>query len=652
MFRYRLGSLIALLIGYGAHAQVVVDTLTLPEHEVTALRRSSFAAGTKVQVVDSATMLRYRSSNLGELLANESPVFVKSYGLGSLATTAFRGGSASHTAILWNGFNIGSPMNGQIDLSLIPVHAVGRVELQYGGASTLWGSGAVGGTIHLTNEPGFSRGTQVESGVSMGSFGDRREHVLARWSNARWSGTVGLFQAAAANDLHFRNTALIDAPWQRQRNASFQQAGLITDGHYRINAQQRISLRYWYQESDRQIPATLTEASSTARQVDRSHRISAEWQRLGKRTTAQVRTAYFDEALTWHAFAADAGSFSTASSSITEGELAFSISSAHTIDVGVHNTWSTARAQAYRTAHEQVRTAAFIAYRFNPNSRSRTTLSARQEQVSGTLIPFTWSLGSDYQLSNGVTAKANVAHVYRIPTLNDRYWSPGGNPDLLPENGYSGEVGIAFRSPKEEGRVTLTGEVTVFTRSIHDWIIWLPGPAYWSPQNVMQVWSRGIESHGSVQMRVRDAMVRLDGMTNYVLSTNEVAKSTNDASVGKQLIYVPRYSGNAGLSLVRRHFTSRIGAHYTGYRYTSTDHSEFLEPFVLVDASISCQVIRRSSFTIRAMAQAFNVFAEEYQAVRSRPMPGRSFQVGITVAFDRPFTPKTGPHEYRRPQRP
>ena len=100
---------------------------------------------------------------------NESPIFIKSYGLGSLATTSFRGGSASHTAILWNGFNLGSPMNGQLDLSLVPVSLANNVSIQYGGAGALWGSGAVGGAILLNSEPEFDQGLTVDAGTAFGS---------------------------------------------------------------------------------------------------------------------------------------------------------------------------------------------------------------------------------------------------------------------------------------------------------------------------------------------------------------------------------------------------------------------------------------------------------------------------------------------------
>src|SRR5665213_1406037 len=117
----------------------------LPVVEVSSSRLNTFASGNKSETFDSTLLNHYSTGNLADLLANESQVFIKSYGLGSLAMSSFRGAGAEQTAVLWNGFNLQSPMNGLLDLSLVPINFMDEVRLQYGGAGALWGSGAVGG---------------------------------------------------------------------------------------------------------------------------------------------------------------------------------------------------------------------------------------------------------------------------------------------------------------------------------------------------------------------------------------------------------------------------------------------------------------------------------------------------------------------------
>lgn len=628
---FLLHPLVALL----ACAQLDVDTIQLKEAVIAAPRLSQFSSGTKVQHVDSMTMVRYGSRDLADLLANESPLFVKSYGLGSLATTAFRGGSANHTAILWNGFNLGSPMNGMIDLSLIPMQISNSASIQYGGSTALWGSGAVGGTIHLNSVPVFDRGLTVDAGASFGSFGDRRQNARVEIARGRMVSSLALYNTEARNDFDFYNSERRGDPLQQQGNAGFKQYGLLAEGHYRINVRQRINLRSWYQHSHRQVPPTMLQESSSSQQQDESFRSTAEWQRSGDRATTVIRAAYFDEKLDYYAFDTEPAALSRSRTLITEAETRIRISARQLLNLGLNNTYAQAFSDGYPDERQQNRTALFASYRYTTdNKRFVTTLSARQEMLAQELASLTGSIGSEYSMVRRLKVKANVARVYRIPTFNDLFWSPGGNPDLLPESGYSGELGLSAKRGSDKDRIQLSGDLTYFSRTIDNWIIWLPTQAYWTPQNIMKVWSRGIEAQGGISHRVGQVRIKFDAMSNYVLSTNQVAKSVNDASVDKQLIYVPMYSGGGKLSVIHSSFTASFGSSYTGYRYTSTDNVEFLDPYWLSNASLAYSLRLRGTNSLSVSMQGFNLFNERYEVMQSRPMPLRNFQLGISLHFN------------------
>lgn len=633
--------LVVLLVGQSAHAQQLPDTIALNSVVVTAPQRSDFAAGLKVQAIDSTAMARFRLADLGTLLGHEGPLFIKNYGPGSLATSSFRGAGAAHTAVLWNGFNIGSPMNGQIDLSLVPVGIADNIGIMYGGSSALWGSGAVGGAVMLDNVPHFNGGLTVDAGGSFGSFSDMRQHVGIAVGKPKWSSTVRLFNATARNDFRFRPLGEAGAAEQRQRNAGLAQHGVVAENYFRINKRQRIDLGLWYQANDRHVPPTILQGSSTAKQNDESTRATAEWQRLGDRMNSYVRAAWFDDRLAWQGSEDDSAANSRTGTLIAEAEVRIKLNNdRQRINAGINNTFAQALSDGFPNRQKQNRTALFASYRFTTrNRRSTTSLSVRQEVVAAETVPFMWSLGSEYRLVKWLTAKANVSRVYRLPTFNDLYWVPGGNPDLLPESGYSGEAGLAVKG-KLAPHVEANAEATVFQRTMDNWIIWLPGGAYWSPENLMNVWSRGLEMRGGTGWRMRNTAVRLDLMTNYVVSTNQTAKTRNDASVGKQLIYVPMYSGHGKLSLEHKRLRTTLGANYTGYRYTSTDNRTFLEPFTLVDASISYRINAGAKCSASVMVQGFNLLDANYQVMLDRPMPLRNFQVGLSVQFHQPKASK------------
>ena len=123
----------------------------LQEVIVIETKKIQFEDSKKTISIDSLTLSRYNTSSLSELLSHQSAIHIKSYGNGNIATTSMRGGNANHTAILWNGLNIQNAMLGQTDLSIIPSAFFDQISLEYGGASAMWGSGAIGGSIHLKN---------------------------------------------------------------------------------------------------------------------------------------------------------------------------------------------------------------------------------------------------------------------------------------------------------------------------------------------------------------------------------------------------------------------------------------------------------------------------------------------------------------------
>jgi iron complex outermembrane receptor protein len=381
------------------------------------------------------------------------------------------------------------------------------------------------------------------------------------------------------------------------------------------------------------VPPILLQDVGTDHQHDRALRTTAEWRRTGDKVTSFVRAAWFNEELWWYGSGADSAAYSRSRTLVTEGEMRFRRGESHLFGIGVHGTFAEAVADGYSAGRRQDRAALFASYRFRPRGgRFTGTASIHQEMADGSPVPFTWSAGGEYRLRPALTAKTNVSRLFRLPTLNDLYWTPGGDPDLLPESGYGGELGVALKYGSGE-RFGVEAELTTYQRTMDNWIIWLPAGSYWSPQNLMQVWSRGIEFRGEATGRVGQVQVTVGVMTNYTVSTNERAKSANDASVDKQLIYVPMYSGHARLGLAYKELSITGLTSYTGYRYTSTDNRSYLEPYWLSNAWLAYRLRPMKRYTVSLQAQCNNIFAAEYQVMLNRPMPLRSYQLGISVRF-------------------
>jgi outer membrane cobalamin receptor len=151
----------------------------------------------------------------------------------------------------------------------------------------------------------------------------------------------------------------------------------------------------------------------------------------------------------------------------------------------------------------------------------------------------------------------------------------------------------------------------------------------------MQVWSRGIETLSTLSYSPNKTVFSVSLLTNYVVSTNQKIKSQNDASFDKQLLYVPMYSGNIKFSVTNNLFSFSFTNQYTGYRYTSTDNTEFLLPFYLASGRASYNLKLKNIF-ISLFFSIENIFNTNYMLVQSYPMPMRNYNTGIIFKYNKP----------------
>ncbi len=611
--------------------------------EIIAARLMVFSSGNKSETLDSALLNRYSNNNLADLLANESQVFIKSYGLGSIATSSFRGAGASHTAVLWNGFNMQNSMLAQADLSLIPVNFLNEVKLQYGGAGALWGTGAVGGTIHLNNEAVFNRGLTTSANISFGSFSDRQQQIAIEMSKKKWISSLKLFNHTAKNDFSFINTAQYGKPEQKQSNAELSQYGILQENYFLINTYQKINTRFWYQFNDRNIPPSMTQNISTAKQKDELYRITSEWQRTGERAELLARMAYFSDYICFTDSSINQNSKSFSKSVITEAEGRFSILKSDRVNIGINNTYNDAIADDYINKVNQNRTALFANYKiYSSKNTWQAVISARQEYVKNKTLPFTASIGIEGKSGRLFLLKGNIAKHYRLPSFNDLYWAgqgAKGNPDLKPESGWSEELSLIHKYTYKKMDWELGA--TAFNRTINNWIIWLPNQYNnWTPENVLQVWSRGIEYKLNALFKAGDFKMQLSGMYNYILSTNEKSTTPNDVSLNKQLIYVPIQNSQGSFSISYKGTLFTYTQVYTGYRYTTSDNARYLKPYTIGNIHLA-QHITYNKVSLKIYIQLNNIWNEAYQVIAYRAMPLLNYQLGLSCYFNQPNKPLT-----------
>lgn len=600
----------------------------LEEVRISAVHPREFRMGNTVTVLDSA-LLRRSSGSLADVLSASSLLFVRQSYPGGLATPALRGSTSSQMAVLWNGFNLQSVMNANLDLSQLPVALTEEVSLQSGGAGAVWGSGAVGGALHLSSgKAKFGSGLHGLLGAYVGSFGQEGQQMALRYGRTRQYFSLKAFRQHSRNDFPFANIAEFGQPVQRLANAAVSGQGIIADWQVRWRQQGIWKTSVWLQEADRQIPGTMTTARSQASQQEGFVRLSTEYQQHAQKGLWALRSFWSDERLRYQNPAIGLNDLSRWTNFIIEGEAKRTWHTFYTTSLSANLFHAAALHPAYRRTVTQQRGVLFGSLQADwMDKRLQVQLALRREWLDGVPAPWTPSASAQWRLYPQTIFRANVSRVYRVPTFNDRYWQPNGNPNLTAEQGSTFEAGLEQRIVRPMHTSSI--KISAFGSDLEQMIQWLPdGTGFWQPRNIQAVQIRGIESSGEWQIRHHAFQAGLHGRYALTQSLYAAAADPHDPSIGHQLLYTPRIMAHAGGWIAWKRAVLRYTHQHTGQRNTTTDGSQRLPAFQIGTLRVE-YTHRLDRHHLALHAQCQNLWDEPYQLVAFAPMPGRQFETGL-----------------------
>lgn len=141
----------------------------LPEVILTDAKLVHFSKGFKLEKLNDSIIER-NATSLTETLRYNTSIYFKENGFGMVSSPSFRGTNAAQTAVIWNGININSVFTGQTDFNTISPLNYDEIAIRSGGGGVQYGSGAVGGSIHLNNGYSFKKIDTTQLGLQYGSF--------------------------------------------------------------------------------------------------------------------------------------------------------------------------------------------------------------------------------------------------------------------------------------------------------------------------------------------------------------------------------------------------------------------------------------------------------------------------------------------------
>jgi len=627
--RYFFWCTILLSGGFACFAQnqtTVVDSIQLFELQpVTVLAKKD-----AVQKFHQIQSFKNPAKETVRQLDESSHIYVNQQGLGLLSTVVIRGQSTQSIPVVWKNWTLNSAMNGLFDLSLINSFLLNTAQVVYAETQQSPGWGGAGASLQFENTTDFSSRQLM---YQYGSFGKQQigvsygfEKKITSTLFDQISNQTKIVYHKANNDFLI-NLSGNDA--KKQINNAFKEWGFINSTQLKLANQHTIEADIWWQKTNREIPTIfgLPDIQNQSHQLDSALRVSINW--LPSNKAWEMGIAYFNELNQYTDPFKDINGIHKIQSFKSYAQYSKAINPALNSFTSLHYQVSKANSTNLEKAHHlrnTLRLKTHLIYQFKTIPLSFKT-DATIELTDGKVTPFRPGFYVYYNPQKNVHLKAQLSRHYQLPTFNDLYWQLGGNLNLKPQKGWLAELNASYQIKN------WTNQISFYKNIVNEEIIWLPDGNVWKPQNIAKVNNIGFDVNTKNQFMLNHkTSLQIKAAYTFAHSVKVKSKLNNDNSLNKQLIYKPRHKMSASALFKYENYTAEWAYRFVGKRFTTADHSNFVEGYHISDFTFS-YLVPIDALEFQLNATVYNLWNASYEIISKRPMPGRHFLLTANFKF-------------------
>jgi vitamin B12 transporter len=630
-------ALVRLALGSPAAAQrpdTLRDTARIAPVVVTATS-TPLALGrvpASITVLDGAALRAQGLTHVADALRQVPGMAVVQSGSFGAPTALFtRGGESDFTKVLVDGVPLNDP-GGALDIGLLTLDDVERIEIVRGPSSVLYGSDAVAGVVQIfTHRARRGSASLNARGGTYGSYdfdatGDAPVGSARLSLGAAHHVTDGIydFNSRYRNDVG--NASLTVAPW---RGAEIVGTGRYTDAiaHFPTDfTGAPVDPNAYRTEKRALVGANLRQQIGAARAT------LALTSNLVNGATIDPPNAPgdFGSSLVTRTFrhAADL-------------RVALPFASAYMLTVG-----GIAERQHQASPDYDRRNDAGYAEVVGSAGLTTGTLGARLDHSSTYGDFVTYRASASRVLPGALRVRGSIGTAFREPSFFESFTTSfsTANPDLRPERTTSWEAGLEH----DVAAGALTVGATYFHQRFVDLIDYRfdpANPAQSQYENIARARSAGAE------VELRAAPVHgVSGDASYTWLDTKVLESGFDPSpnatlvAGGPLLRRPKHSGSVGVRYdLLGGVSATARATYVGAREDRLFHGApnfntdavTLDPYTKVDVSavLPLATLSRQLRAVDATLRADNVFDTKYVSVAGYATPGRVITFGVRASF-------------------
>ncbi len=567
---------------------IASETQVLSPLTITATRTEQATRLVSSVQINRDEIEKFQAKSVEDVLRGIAGInIVNNGGLGKSTSIFLRGTESDHVLVLIDGIRVGSATLGSTAFQHLPINEIESIEVIRGPRSSLYGSEALGGIIHIRTRKGADAIIKPTFSVGIGSNDRYQASVGAsgRYENSWYNLNLSHEQTNGFNSCSnalsfgcFTNEPDDDG----YRN----EAGSIRIGH---NFSDWLSLEghALYSDGDTQFDGSFVNQTDFVQQV------------FGGQ--AKIKATDF-----WN-ISLRGGESSDRSKNALNGIQQTSFNSKRQ-SISAQNDFTFLDNQIFTLGYDYLHDEVDSSTDYDESSRynhayfSQFQGNYQQHQlILGFRQDFnqqfgrfsTWNAAWGYEFSNSILFSASYGTAYKAPTFNELYFPGFGNSALDPERSRSYEIGLS--GPHPWGNWAVNGYLTYIKNLIAF------DADIFAPSNIDQARIFGLELTGDAHIYDFDVRANLS-----LLNPENQGGGDNDGN-----ILARRAETIFRLDIDRSwddfSFGSTINAE--GRRFDNSSNSRRIGGFVTLDLRAEYEFFEQ----IRLQARVNNVLNKNYK---------------------------------------
>ncbi len=586
------------------------SVIVLKQLDLVDFQLNNFSTAQKVTSL-SDSLISKNQPSLTDLLRNNSTIYFKENGKGMVSSSSFRGTTAQQTAVVWNGININSQFNGQTDFNTVNTREFNSIAIRAGGGSVLYGSGAIGGSIHLNNDIKFEKGFSNQIQLNYGSFETIGAHYDVLVSDEK-----KVFKASVTHNASKNEYPYIGYNKKNQNGDYFNTSFATQVG---IQLYKNTFLKYFTHiyDGSRNFSGTIA-SPSKSKYINYDVRNLVELSNYQRKLTSKLKVAYLTESYKYFENKNTSNfSFANGKTVIAKYDGLYSFTPKAQLNAIIDFTRNSGLGSDISQNNREI-TSFSLLFKQQLFQYLTYEASLRKESTSNYESPLLYSFGMQLKPMRWYSVLISGSKNYRIPTFNDLYWQESGNLLLKPESSQQFEVTNELKVAK-----SIVFTTTFYQTKLQDMLRWLPNSnGTWQPINTDKVSIFGFETQMTFKKKIQQSVFEVKAMYSYTNSKDEKTQ--------KQLIYVPFHLFNGTVSYQYKSFGAFYQSTFNGLVYTSSDNESSLKEYLVFNAGIDYNFKKINTLV---GLQINNLENKPYQNVLSRPLPGRHIMMNMNFKF-------------------